>query len=263
MLQDVLSIEAMQRHRLLSVAKTLRPTRRRQLVVEVRVSWMASIRRACSALKVVGSLYTCKFRRGDQADLKIRIQQTTRTRYDTDISWPAGDCGQSPRGVVSTCSHDGRVGCDPEADLPLYKEMKLQLRNSVPKRCGKAKLRDDWIVATHVNQTWATRLHPRPTRNGPQAAHPHNRRRVLAHLAGVRREFSAIEAKTWCGHWSASAARLATPRPSGSTRDRNLSHEITTFEPARRTSSSTSRGLASRPTMPSSSPSTVSSQPNA
>jgi putative transposase len=37
----------------------------------------------------------------------------------------------------------------------LYKEMGLQLRNKVPKRRVKAKLRDDRSVATQVNQTWA------------------------------------------------------------------------------------------------------------
>jgi putative transposase len=33
--------------------------------------------------------------------------------------------------------------------------MGLQLRNKVPKRRVKARLRDDRTVATHVNQTWA------------------------------------------------------------------------------------------------------------
>ena len=54
---------------------------------------------------------------------------------------------------------------NPKRIYRLYKEMDLQLRNKVPKRHVKAKLRDDRTVATHVNQTWATRLRPRPTRN--------------------------------------------------------------------------------------------------
>jgi putative transposase len=37
----------------------------------------------------------------------------------------------------------------------IYRELGLQLRNKTPKRRVKAKLRDDRVVATHPNQTWA------------------------------------------------------------------------------------------------------------
>lgn len=37
----------------------------------------------------------------------------------------------------------------------LYKGLGLQLRNKVPQRRGKAKLRDDRCPATQGNQTWA------------------------------------------------------------------------------------------------------------
>ena len=37
----------------------------------------------------------------------------------------------------------------------LYNELGLQLRNKVPKRRVKAKLRDDRTIAVHINETWA------------------------------------------------------------------------------------------------------------
>lgn len=44
---------------------------------------------------------------------------------------------------------------NPKGIYRLYKQMGLQLRNKVPKRHVKAKLRDDRTVATYVNQLWA------------------------------------------------------------------------------------------------------------
>jgi putative transposase len=44
---------------------------------------------------------------------------------------------------------------DPKRIYRLYKEMGLQLRNKVPKRRVKAKLRDDRTAATMTNQVWA------------------------------------------------------------------------------------------------------------
>jgi putative transposase len=44
---------------------------------------------------------------------------------------------------------------NPKRIYRLYKDMGLQLRNKVPKRRVKARLRDDRTAATHVNQTWA------------------------------------------------------------------------------------------------------------
>ena len=44
---------------------------------------------------------------------------------------------------------------NPKRIYCLYKELGLQLRNKVPKRRVKAKLRDDRCPATHGNQTWA------------------------------------------------------------------------------------------------------------
>lgn len=110
---------------------------------EVRASWKVSIRRACSALKVGRSLYTYKSRRGDQADLKTRIKEITETRVRYGY-----------RRVHVLLRREGWA-VNPKRIYRLYKEMGLQIRNKVPKRRVKAKLRDDRTVATHVNQTWA------------------------------------------------------------------------------------------------------------
>ena len=44
---------------------------------------------------------------------------------------------------------------NPKRIHPLYKEMDLQLRNKVPKRRVKAKLRADRTEPTHSNHVWA------------------------------------------------------------------------------------------------------------
>ena len=44
---------------------------------------------------------------------------------------------------------------NPKRIYRLYKELGLQLRNKVPKRRVKAKLRDDRRAATQTNETWA------------------------------------------------------------------------------------------------------------
>lgn len=44
---------------------------------------------------------------------------------------------------------------NPKRIYRLYKEMDLQLRNKVPKRRVKAKLRSDRIAATRSNHVWA------------------------------------------------------------------------------------------------------------
>ena len=102
-----------------------------------------SIRRACSALKVERSLYTYKSRRGDQADLKTRIKEITQTRVRYGYR------------RVHVLLRREEWAVNPKRIYRLYKEMGLQIRNKVPKRRVKARLRDDRTVATHVNQTWA------------------------------------------------------------------------------------------------------------
>ncbi len=102
-----------------------------------------SIRRACSALRVDRSLYVYKSKRGGQADLKQRIRDIceARVRYGY-------------RRVHVLLRRDGWA-VNPKRIYRLYKEMGLQLRNKIPKRRVKAKLREDRTNAIRVNETWA------------------------------------------------------------------------------------------------------------
>ena len=102
-----------------------------------------SIRKACDALRVDRSLYHYKGKRGEQAGLKLRIKQIceTRVRYGY-------------RRVHVLLRREG-WDVNPKRIYRLYKEMGLQLRNKVPKRRVKAKLRDDRTTATMTNQVWA------------------------------------------------------------------------------------------------------------
>lgn len=110
---------------------------------EVRATWKVSVRRACTVLKVDRSLYTYRSRRGDQAALKTRIKEIceTRVRYGY-------------RRVHVLLRREGWA-VNAKRIYRLYKEMGLQLRNKVPKRRVKARLRDDRRPATRTNETWA------------------------------------------------------------------------------------------------------------
>jgi putative transposase len=116
---------------------------KRGLVDQLRGEWKVSIRRACSTLRVDRALYVYKSRRGTQAELKHRIKEIceTRVRYGY-------------RRVHVLLRRDGWA-VNPKRVYRLYKELGLQLRNKVPKRRVKAKLREDRRPATHSNQTWA------------------------------------------------------------------------------------------------------------
>ena len=94
-------------------------------------------------LRIDRSLYTYKSRRGDQAGLKRRIKEITEVRVRYGY-----------RRVHVLLRREGWA-VNPKRIYRLYKEMGLQIRNKVPKRRVKAKLRDDRAVATHANQTWA------------------------------------------------------------------------------------------------------------
>ena len=109
----------------------------------MRLAWNVSIRKACDALRVDRLLYHYKTKRGEQADLKLRIKQIceTRVRYGY-------------RRVHVLLRREGWE-VNPKRIYRLYKEMGLQLRNKVPKRRVKAKLRDDRTAATMTNQVWA------------------------------------------------------------------------------------------------------------
>ena len=102
-----------------------------------------SVRKVCAALKVNRSLYTYKPKRGEQADLKLRIKQIceTRVRYGY-------------RRVHVLLRREGWT-VNPKRIYRLYREMGLQIRNKIPKRRVKAKLRDDRTPATRTNQVWA------------------------------------------------------------------------------------------------------------
>jgi putative transposase len=113
------------------------------MVKEVTAAWSVSVRRACGLLRIDRSLYTYKSRRGDQAGLRKRIKEITETRVRYGY-----------RRVHVLLRREGWV-VNPKRIYRLYKEMDLQIRNKVPKRRVKAKLRDDRVVATEVNQTWA------------------------------------------------------------------------------------------------------------
>ena len=54
-----------------------------------KADWKVSIRRACSVLKVERSLYVYKSRRGETAELKLKIKDIcqTRVRYGYRIAW--------------------------------------------------------------------------------------------------------------------------------------------------------------------------------
>ena len=97
--------------------KTLRPARKRQLVAQLRSDWKVSARRAYATLRVARSLYICKSRRDDQADLKVKMRDIceTRVRYGY-------------RRVHILLKREGWE-VNPKRVYRLYKEMGLQLRN--------------------------------------------------------------------------------------------------------------------------------------
>ncbi len=94
-------------------------------------------------LKVDRSLYVYKSRRGEQAELKLKIKDICQTRVRYGY-----------RRVHILIKREG-WSVNPKRIYRLYKEMDLQLRNKVPKRRVKAKLRADRTEPTHSNHVWA------------------------------------------------------------------------------------------------------------
>lgn len=123
--------------------KALRPARKRKLVDTIKADWKVSIRRACSVLKVDRSLYVYKSRRGEQAELKLKIKDICQTRVRYGY-----------RRVHILIKREGWP-VNAKRIYRLYKEMDLQLRNKVPKRRVKAELRADCTEPTHSNHVWA------------------------------------------------------------------------------------------------------------
>lgn len=109
----------------------------------IKTDWKVSIRRACAVLKIDRSLYVYKSRRGEQAELKLKIKDICQTRVRYGY-----------RRVHVLLLRDGWA-VNPKRIYRLYKEMGLQLRNKVPKRRVKAKLRADRTEPTHSNHVWA------------------------------------------------------------------------------------------------------------
>jgi putative transposase len=94
-------------------------------------------------LKIDRSLYVYKSKRGEQAELKLRIRDICQTRVRYGYLR-----------VHVLLKRDG-WSVNPKRIYRLYKEMNLQLRNKLPKRRVKAKLRSDRTAATRFNHVWA------------------------------------------------------------------------------------------------------------
>jgi putative transposase len=121
----------------------LKPGRKRKLVSAICGEWKVSIRRACRIFEFDTSTFHYRSRRPDQAGLKARIQEicATRVRYGY-------------RRVQVLLRREG-WHVNHKRTYKLYKELGLQLRNKVPKRRVKAKLREDRQPAMRPNEVWA------------------------------------------------------------------------------------------------------------
>ena len=113
------------------------------MVDELKAVWEVSIRRACRVLRAPRSSYQYKTRSNDQADLKQRIEEIAQTslRYGYRL-------------IHVPLKREGWE-VNPKRVYRLYKEMGLQLRNKMPNRRVKAKLRNDRTEAVSPNETWA------------------------------------------------------------------------------------------------------------
>ena len=105
--------------------------------------WDVSERRACRVLKAPRSTHQYKPTRDDQANLKKRIKEIAETRVRYGY-----------RRIHVLLRREG-WNVNPKRIYRLYRELGLQLRNKTPKRRVKAKLREDRVIATHSNETWA------------------------------------------------------------------------------------------------------------
>jgi putative transposase len=102
-----------------------------------------SIRLACRVLSVDTSTYHYKSRRRGQADLEQRIKEIAETRMRYGY-----------RRVHVVLQREGWM-TNIKRIYRLYTALGLQLRNKIPKRRVKAKLRNDRCPALQPNQTWA------------------------------------------------------------------------------------------------------------
>lgn len=212
------------------------------LVDTIKADWKVSIRRACSVLKVDRSLYVYKSRRGEQAELKLKIKDICQTRVRYGYR----------RGHILIKREGWPV--NPKRIYRLYKEMDLQLRNKVPKRRVKAKLRADRTEPTHSNHVWAMDFVHGQLATGRKI-------RVLTVVDTFSRFSPAVDARF--RHWSGSAGRSDIRRPFASITAANSSLETLIFGPITRVSCSTSPCQASRLTTATSRVLMASSAPSA
>ncbi len=109
----------------------------------MRGEWDVSIRRACRVLEVDTSTCHDRSRRPDQAGLEGRIKEICATRVSYGY-----------RRVHVLLRREG-WGVNHKRTRRIYSELGLQLRNKVPKRRVKAKLREDRRPPSQANETWA------------------------------------------------------------------------------------------------------------
>ena len=132
----------------------------------------------------------------------------------------------------------------------LYRELGLQLRNKVPKRRVKAKLREDRRRATAANETWAMDLHDQLATG--------RKIRILTVVDTYTRFSPALEPrfsfkpKTSSPCLSGWPASTGCQSRSGSTKGASSSRAISISGPTSAASFSTSPDPGSRRTMASS-----------
>ena len=163
--------------------------------------------------------------------------------------------------VVSMCCCVGKGGDRPDAGLPLYRGMGLQLRNKTPKRRVKAKVREDRRSATQPNETWAMDFVHDQLATGRKL-------RVLTIIDTFSRFSPAIEPRfNFRGPdvveiLEEVGRQMDSRRQSGSIKAQNSSHAISICGLIGAVSRSTSRDRASPLPMPSSNRSMANSERN-
>lgn len=229
----------------------MRPARKRKLVDTIKADWKVSIRRACSVLKVDRSLYVYKSRRGEQAELKLKIKDICQTRIRYGY-----------RRVHILIKREG-WSVNPKRIYRLYKEMDLQLRNKVPKRRVKAKLRADRTEPTLSNHVWAMDFVHDQLATGRKI-------RVLTVVDAYSRFSPAVDARfSYKGEDVVQTLERVCRQVGYPTTIRVdngsefISRDLDLFGPITRVSCSTSPGQASRPTTATSRVLMASSAPSA
>lgn len=84
--------------------QALKPARGRALADTIKSNWKVSVRRACSVLKIDRSHYIYKSKRGEQAELKLRIKDIcqTRVRYGQPRNYGRESISEISSALAST-----------------------------------------------------------------------------------------------------------------------------------------------------------------